>query len=134
MEGVTIIEAAARLRPVAGLASVLSPFVAAALGAFGAFASNSKPTLPAAGSHFRKAENLRLVRAETKPRSRSVRLSARSLVICARSMGCWRMTLPERKSQVFSAPTDFSQEHTSELQSPLNLVCRLLLEKKKEKK
>src|SRR5256885_8932348 len=27
-----------------------------------------------------------------------------------------------------------SEEHTSELQSPCNLVCRLLLEKKKEKK
>src|SRR2546426_3576395 len=26
-----------------------------------------------------------------------------------------------------------SEEHTSELQSPCNLVCRLLLEKKKEK-
>src|SRR5574337_2011896 len=26
-----------------------------------------------------------------------------------------------------------SEEHTSELQSPLNLVCRLLLEKKKQK-
>src|SRR5574337_917947 len=26
-----------------------------------------------------------------------------------------------------------SEEHTSELQSPLNLVCRLLLEKKKKK-
>src|SRR5574337_1495840 len=26
-----------------------------------------------------------------------------------------------------------SEEHTSELQSPLNLVCRLLLEKKKNK-
>src|SRR5256885_7516194 len=30
------------------------------------------------------------------------------------------------------APGDFrSEEHTSELQSPCNLVCRLLLEKKK---
>src|SRR2546426_8958755 len=28
---------------------------------------------------------------------------------------------------------DRSEEHTSELQSPCNLVCRLLLEKKKEK-
>src|SRR5688500_9876668 len=28
-------------------------------------------------------------------------------------------------------PTDRSEEHTSELQSPCNLVCRLLLEKKK---
>src|SRR2546426_8451048 len=28
-------------------------------------------------------------------------------------------------------PIDRSEEHTSELQSPCNLVCRLLLEKKK---
>src|SRR5256885_10370887 len=32
----------------------------------------------------------------------------------------------------YSALSDFrSEEHTSELQSPCNLVCRLLLEKKK---
>src|SRR5256885_2612934 len=30
-------------------------------------------------------------------------------------------------------PNDRSEEHTSELQSPCNLVCRLLLEKKKKK-
>src|SRR5260370_23377200 len=30
-----------------------------------------------------------------------------------------------------TAPTPRSEEHTSELQSHLNLVCRLLLEKKK---
>src|SRR5574337_1185534 len=30
-------------------------------------------------------------------------------------------------------PFQRSEEHTSELQSPLNLVCRLLLEKKKKK-
>src|SRR4030066_490008 len=30
--------------------------------------------------------------------------------------------------------TERSEEHTSELQSHLNLVCRLLLEKKKKKK
>src|SRR5260370_26776454 len=30
------------------------------------------------------------------------------------------------------APHDRSEEHTSELQSHLNLVCRLLLEKKKK--
>src|SRR3989454_8470594 len=29
-------------------------------------------------------------------------------------------------------PQDRSEEHTSELQSPCNLVCRLLLEKKKK--
>src|SRR5256885_17212486 len=31
------------------------------------------------------------------------------------------------------ARTQRSEEHTSELQSPCNLVCRLLLEKKKKK-
>src|SRR2546426_4734144 len=31
------------------------------------------------------------------------------------------------------AATPRSEEHTSELQSPCNLVCRLLLEKKKKK-
>src|ERR1039457_530053 len=30
----------------------------------------------------------------------------------------------------FVAPSSRSEEHTSELQSPCNLVCRLLLEKK----
>src|SRR2546426_12473713 len=32
------------------------------------------------------------------------------------------------------SPAARSEEHTSELQSPCNLVCRLLLEKKKKKK
>src|SRR2546426_1192845 len=32
-----------------------------------------------------------------------------------------------------SPPLQRSEEHTSELQSPCNLVCRLLLEKKKSK-
>src|SRR5688500_19711410 len=35
----------------------------------------------------------------------------------------WRSSPPRRRSE----------EHTSELQSPCNLVCRLLLEKKKNK-
>src|SRR3989454_6875917 len=34
----------------------------------------------------------------------------------------------------FAAAHVRSEEHTSELQSPCNLVCRLLLEKKKNKK
>src|SRR2546426_4904522 len=33
-----------------------------------------------------------------------------------------------------AVPRERSEEHTSELQSPCNLVCRLLLEKKKKKK
>src|SRR5256885_13097741 len=38
---------------------------------------------------------------------------------------------PEPRSKSQRAPR--SEEHTSELQSPCNLVCRLLLEKKKKK-
>src|SRR5256885_9227173 len=42
---------------------------------------------------------------------------------------------PETLAAVFGAPSSWSctrsEEHTSELQSPCNLVCRLLLEKKK---
>src|SRR5256885_11640023 len=36
------------------------------------------------------------------------------------------------KVQVIPKPKLRSEEHTSELQSPCNLVCRLLLEKKKK--
>src|SRR5256886_6510229 len=37
-----------------------------------------------------------------------------------------------RESTVYSAVPSRSEEHTSELQSQSNLVCRLLLEKKKK--
>src|SRR5438876_10762236 len=41
----------------------------------------------------------------------------------------------ETRLAVPGSPTLFrSEEHTSELQSPVHLVCRLLLEKKKKKK
>src|SRR2546426_8053288 len=39
-----------------------------------------------------------------------------------------------RLRQRVVAPRGRSEEHTSELQSPCNLVCRLLLEKKKKTK
>src|SRR5574337_1804601 len=45
----------------------------------------------------------------------------------------------QSKARLWAAPDGArylevrSEEHTSELQSPLNLVCRLLLEKKKKK-
>src|SRR5256885_13095142 len=38
---------------------------------------------------------------------------------------------PVRQSPVYTITMPRSEEHTSELQSPCNLVCRLLLEKKK---
>src|SRR5258708_16108855 len=43
----------------------------------------------------------------------------------------WRSGSPSRQSHS-SCPAVRSEEHTSELQSPDHLVCRLLLEKKKD--
>ena len=45
------------------------------------------------------------------------------------SDGLYSMPLPFRGEQT---PSVRSEEHTSELQSPMYLVCRLLLEKKKK--
>src|SRR5687768_18327176 len=39
-----------------------------------------------------------------------------------------------RRATIYAAQNKRSEEHTSELQSRLHLVCRLLLEKKKKKK
>src|SRR5437764_8196217 len=47
----------------------------------------------------------------------------------ASNSGVWPLVLMHS----FSAPSR-SEEHTSELQSPMYLVCRLLLEKKKQNK
>src|SRR3989475_393149 len=44
-----------------------------------------------------------------------------------------RRRLPDRRRVVGSIGPERSEEHTSELQSQSNLVCRLLLEKKKKK-
>src|SRR5256885_2554370 len=44
--------------------------------------------------------------------------------------GAWGGALPEVDSRAVCILR--SEEHTSELQSPCNLVCRLLLEKKKK--
>src|SRR5437879_8688800 len=42
-----------------------------------------------------------------------------------------RDSSPTHPSVIASPPAPRSEEHTSELQSPMYLVCRLLLEKKK---
>src|SRR2546426_8374579 len=55
----------------------------------------------------------------------------------ASSSGCCGRTAPTGRNRweqaMESWTTTRSEEHTSELQSPCNLVCRLLLEKKKPK-
>src|SRR5256885_12877607 len=58
-------------------------------------------------------------RADAEPR----RGAARATLRCKGSGGAGQ--------QAVAAPLNRSEEHTSELQSPCNLVCRLLLEKKK---
>src|SRR3989454_2918413 len=57
----------------------------------------------------------------------------------ARALGVGGVVLPRDRSVgvtpvVAAASAGRSEEHTSELQSPCNLVCRLLLEKKKKKR
>src|SRR5205809_1370564 len=54
-----------------------------------------------------------------------------ALQLASSAEGIERMT--DSFFAVFAAPCDRSEEHTSELQSRLHLVCRLLLEKKKKK-
>src|SRR6266581_2969755 len=44
----------------------------------------------------------------------------------------WRTDAGHTCEQVFPFAPQRSEEHTSELQSPVHLVCRLLLEKKKK--
>src|SRR2546422_5064170 len=53
-------------------------------------------------------------------------LAAVAIVLLVLAVGALRPRVPER-------PPRRSEEHTSELQSRLHLVCRLLLEKKKRK-
>src|SRR5437762_10517294 len=43
-----------------------------------------------------------------------------------------RLPQPKSAAELAATPDDRSEEHTSELQSPMYLVCRLLLEKKKK--
>src|SRR5437763_10080830 len=55
------------------------------------------------------------------------RLRGRGVAMCKKAAGRWRMASMHH-SEVQFEPR--SEEHTSELQSPMYLVCRLLLEKK----
>src|SRR5256885_11945332 len=47
-----------------------------------------------------------------------------------RRIAAWSCQVSDSTAR--TAPAIRSEEHTSELQSPCNLVCRLLLEKKKQ--
>src|SRR2546427_8108114 len=63
----------------------------------------------------------------------TVTLPARRSRFTSSSTGCSPNTLPTPCSDTAApSPASRSEEHTSELQSQSNLVCRLLLEKKKK--
>src|SRR4051794_41707828 len=51
---------------------------------------------------------------------------------CRHTVWPWQPPCPDRVVETRSPANGRSEEHTSELQSPVHLVCRLLLEKKKK--
>src|SRR5258708_20648856 len=63
----------------------------------------------------------------------SARFSASGLSLSARRPASCSSARNSSKSSACAASASRSEEHTSELQSPDHLVCRLLLEKKKRK-
>src|SRR5256885_8995026 len=76
-------------------------------------------------------------------RSQVAALHGLALAICAQHAGAWHAHIARldgrrrisAQPHAVEAPGNGqprSEEHTSELQSPCNLVCRLLLEKKKK--
>src|SRR2546422_2287121 len=79
---------------------------------------NPTDTMPPGGNHPLRT-----------PRSNRPKASARSGITSSAAVAdvmTWSGVRPNRSAR--------SEEHTSELQSRLHLVCRLLLEKKKKKK
>src|SRR5690242_2973021 len=67
-------------------------------------------------------------------RARGERLAGRELAEQAWYLETVEAHIPGGKQDQFAAALGRSEEHTSELQSHVNLVCRLLLEKKKKNK
>src|SRR5690348_17412573 len=51
---------------------------------------------------------------------------------CSSAGSAWQNARDARMANPVAPETRRSEEHTSELQSPVHLVCRLLLEKKKQ--
>src|SRR5688572_31289912 len=94
------------------------------------------PTLSAPDRLWRDLEPLLGTQAETPSVARGswhVRVAAAAVVLLVASMGVWWLFKKGQAPSVSVTLRPRSEEHTSELQSQSNLVCRLLLEKKKKK-
>src|SRR4051812_49568784 len=83
-----------------------------------------------------------LFRSRTKPQAASAAAASPRRTISRRSTTprkttfrtrSWGSNQARRKTMCGKLFSERSEEHTSELQSHVNLVCRLLLEKKKKK-
>src|SRR3989454_7530511 len=71
--------------------------------------------------------------ARSATESRAMKFDANSRMATASQRASALTAMRWRCTMYHAAATSRSEEHTSELQSPCNLVCRLLLEKKKKK-
>src|SRR5574337_884522 len=96
------------------------PFV---LTSFTGWSSERRPGIGFLPRGDREIGVLRNVEAPTRPRL-ECRREPGLILRCDRKVG--------NPFQTKQGSRPRSEEHTSELQSPLNLVCRLLLEKKKK--
>src|SRR6476661_6871291 len=86
---------------------------------------------PAATARSSRTSRARPRTAGPRPAAADAARSASRLVIATRAPASTRAFAIARPRPLV-APVTRSEEHTSELQSHLNLVCRLLLEKKKK--
>src|SRR5260370_30118870 len=91
------------------------------------------PYFPATGTHRREEMSFAIGRRSSPNGPRGIISGSRnkfsrngSTASSESGPPSWNSTIPTR-----FFPAKRSEEHTSELQSHLNLVCRLLLEKKK---
>src|SRR5256885_8882316 len=88
-----------------------------------------KDVAAAAGT---SVQNIGMILTNAKGRDQKLRTEAHEKVAAYLKVNSrWLLTGEGQMDQppAINAPTARSEEHTSELQSPCNLVCRLLLEK-----
>src|SRR5437763_5367082 len=76
----------------------------------------------------------RSVMRQIEPANSITIAMARSTGISGKCLVLMYCTSPDQENTFPMPLVARSEEHTSELQSPMYLVCRLLLEKKKKKK
>src|SRR5438046_6628982 len=95
-------------------------------------APHSFPTRRSSDLRQREPEDLAVVRRAEAHGARTIMRAMKIGIVVPYSWSFWGGVVEHAELQA-DALKGRSEEHTSELQSLTNLVCRLLLEKKKEK-